>query len=294
GLACLQWAENNKRALPPAVLMNYAQWGNWGLMSDATQPFGPNWAIFILPYVEQEPLYKLAQPDLYRNSGVPGYQAWRNIRGAKIPVYLCPSDPGNQDSGTAQVGGGWARGNYAANAGPGYWPDTVDGRGSNIEINWGSGNWIYSTPVMGINFGEKISTIVNGDGTSNTIMVNEVRVGLDGRDIRGSWAMGMPGASITAANAWGDSVVPNDANDASDDIQWCDQFYGSYPNIGSKLRMGCWTGCWNWQAQARSGHTNGVNACFVDGHVQFVPDQVDNRVWAYMLAPRDGRTFEWP
>src|SRR5262245_25739991 len=48
-----------KGKFPPAVQMSYAQWGNWDLDSTATQPFGPNWAIFILPYIEQDNLFKL-------------------------------------------------------------------------------------------------------------------------------------------------------------------------------------------------------------------------------------------
>src|SRR6516225_6414329 len=50
---------------PPAVLMPYAQEGNDPLTGGAADPFGPNWAIFLLPYLEQEPIYIQANPKSY-------------------------------------------------------------------------------------------------------------------------------------------------------------------------------------------------------------------------------------
>src|SRR5438270_4607813 len=100
-----------------------------------TLPFGPNWAVFLLPYVEQDNLYKLANPDSYPGiSPVPLYgdrgptpkilsginTSWRVLRGATVPIYQCPSDGNNQTpfNDPAQVPEtNWARGNYAANAG---------------------------------------------------------------------------------------------------------------------------------------------------------------------------------
>jgi prepilin-type N-terminal cleavage/methylation domain-containing protein len=291
GLAAHNYFDANG-SLPPAVQMNYAQAGNWGLTSDLNQPFGPNWAVFILPYIEQDNLFKSVDVAGYHNSGS---QNWRNLRGTTVPTFLCPLETrGNVPFGTgsASAGGysGWARGNYAANAGPGYWADTVNGSGGDIEINWGSGNWIYGNkPVMGINYGAKINLISAEDGTSNTILFNHLRVGVEARDSRGSWALGMPGASVTVANAWGDSPTPNDNNEASDDVQYCDQFF--YSGIGTNDLMGCWTGCWSWQAQARSKHSVGNPTCFADGSVRTISNAVSNQTWAYLLSPNDGRAL---
>ncbi len=291
GLAAHNYFDANG-SLPPAVQMNYAVHGDQNGVSDLNQPFGPNWAVLILPYIEQDNLYKSVDVAGYRNSGS---QNWRNLRGTKVPTYLCPVES-RQDvlfgTGSASAGGtvGWARGNYAANAGPGYWWDTVNGDGGDIEINWGSGNVISGNkPVMGINYGAKITLIAAQDGTSNTVLFNHVRVGVSALDSRGTWALGMPGASVTVANAWGDSPTPNDNNEASDDIQYCDQFY--YSGIGTRDLMGCWTGCWSWQAQARSRHSAGNPTCFADGSVRTVSNGVSNQTWAYLLSPNDGRAL---
>ena len=268
--------------LPPAALQRYAVWGDWNLVSDLNQPFGPNWAVLILPFIEQDALYRQTDADSYMQNGT---QQWRNIRGTRLPNFVCPSDV-NHRTPFSNNGGGWARGNYAANAGPGYWADSVGGTGSSIEINWGSGNVVRTQPVMGINFGMKVNHISAQDGTSNTVMFNEVRVGVRDIDSRGTWALGFPGASVTSANAWGDCPTPNDTEEASDDIQYCDQFW--YTGIGTKDRMGCWTGCLSWQAQARSRHVGGVNICLADGSVRFLKDSVNYFTWAYLLAPSDG------
>ena len=61
-------------------------------------------------------------------------------------------------------------------------------------------------------------------------------------------------------------------------------------------RAGCSTGYFNlgwpsWQAQARSRHGGGVNACFADGSVRFVSNYIDQAVWFYMLSAADGVSY---
>ena len=45
----------------------------------------------------------------------------------------------------------------------------------------------------------------------------------------------------------------------------------------------------NWQAQARSLHPGGVNACFADGSVRFISDGVPQKVWFCLLSRNDGQ-----
>ena len=49
----------------------------------------------------------------------------------------------------------------------------------------------------------------------------------------------------------------------------------------------------NWQAQARSGHTNGVNACFGDGSVRFINNAVDQVTWFQMNSRNDGVPYSY-
>lgn len=300
------------RQLPPACLMPYAQPGTTPSITDASgvpppemiddnptrkdsdpnQPFGPGWSVYLLPYLGQENLFRQANISDYLagyNSGNTAQRdRWRSVvQNQSLSIYLCPSDrgPGIPFAGYQNAPGPWARGNYAANAGPGWWQMSYKG-GSYTEAFGRTG------PVMGINFGIFIPEI--SDGASNTVFFNEVRIGVNELDSRGVWAMPFPGSSVTAANAIGDCITPNDATEGSDDVLGCPKYW--YAGIGYRDHIGCSTGYYNlgwfsWQAQARSRHAGGVNVCFADGSVRFVSNYVDQATWFYMLSTEDGVAY---
>jgi prepilin-type N-terminal cleavage/methylation domain-containing protein len=66
-----------------------------------TLPFGPNWAVYILPYIEEGNLYNSvnirACPGTLLPQNLYNYGAydrtWRALRGATIKTFLRPSDP---------------------------------------------------------------------------------------------------------------------------------------------------------------------------------------------------------
>jgi hypothetical protein len=262
-----------------------------------TPGFGPNWAIFLLPFYEQKPLYDANATGI--NNFLPSNGAdlsWRNLRGNKLPVFRCPSSTGN-DIPFALNGGNWARGNYAGNAGPGWLNWTLNGsskEGGSGPTGADDGRW---GGAFGVNYGCRMAELTNQDGSSNIIIIAEIRTGLNENDRRGVWAMGVAGASLIAAAAIGDATLPNDANEFSDDIEDCDaarRTAGVPARSGlSRLRMGCsndnlprnWP---NWQAQARSLHPGGVQVCFGDGGVRFIPNTVQQTVWKNMLSRNDG------
>lgn len=286
------------RRFPPAVQIVKDRNGSFDLASAYRDPpFGPNWAVFLLPYVEQDNLYKSVDVHAYMMSGGKD-QSWRRIRGQKIATYLCPSDTGH-DVLFALNDGGWARGNYAANAGPGWYHWSVGGlsattNGANPnDPAAGSFKQGGAGGLMTINWGAALSDLY--DGSSNTILFNELRVGLNPNDRRGVWAMGLAGSSVTAGNAIGDCKTPNDRAEKSDDIEDCGMFW--YHGIGTRDQMGCafnrppshnWP---NWQAQARGRHPHGVNACFADGATRFIRNEVSQSVWFLMLSRDDGETL---
>jgi prepilin-type processing-associated H-X9-DG protein len=273
---------------PPEMVNDSAARKN----SNPDYPFGPNWAVHLLPYLGQAPLFEQANVGDYllghKGNNPEQRDRWRTVvQNQTVAVYLCPADIGAAAplSGYQNVGGTWARGNYAANAGPGWWQMSLNGE--TYQESYGT-----TGPVMGINFGAILPRIP--DGASNTIMFNEVRIGVGPLDPRGVWAMGYPGASVTAANAIGVCTTPNDRNEASDSVQGCKEFW--YQGIGSRDCIGCSKGPvdlgWpSWQAQARSRHSGGVNACFADGSVRFVSDYVAQGIWFYMLSTSDGVAY---
>jgi prepilin-type processing-associated H-X9-DG protein len=254
--------------------------------------------VVLLPYIEQAPLYKTVNPDLYLQSNGTN-QTWRNVRSTEVSIFNCPSDSADRTPCSLN-GGGWARGNYAANAGPGWFNGTVGGAASSSPRNtyadrpaWGG--------VMGINWGANFIAI--RDGTSNTVMLTELRVGLNDVDRRGVWAMGLAGASVTAANgSTGDCPTPNDANEFSDDVEDCKlirERAGFALTSGMGVTgMGCsndnrpqnWP---NWQAQSRSMHAarGGVNVCFADGSVRWVINSITPQIWDAMLTRGGGEAF---
>ena len=139
---------------------------------------------------------------------------------------------------------------------------------------------------MSINFGATLTTIP--DGSSNTFLVHEVRIGLNSSDRRGVWAMGMPGASLVCAGRDYDPT-PNNRLEQSDEIEGCPNFW--FAGIGTKNGMGCRTDGvrYGMAGQARSRHTGGVNAAFCDGHVQFINNSISQMTWVLLQSTNDGQ-----
>ncbi|HJZ56254.1 MAG TPA: DUF1559 domain-containing protein, partial [Gemmataceae bacterium] len=213
-LACHSFADVNG-GLPPAVIMrNYQDY-------PYTDEIGPNWAVLLLPNIEQGPLYNQYSTaiQLWLNPQVQTTdKTWTTIGTNTVPTYLCPSDV---SSGTPYTGNGggqylanknqaWARGNYAANCGPHYHYGSRVNGGSSSGGPWGYNGQgpfsVWTTPSakkgMGI---QQIS-----DGSSNTILFGEVVAGADPKDPRAVWAFGLAGSSTMTSHADGDCQLPND------------------------------------------------------------------------------------
>jgi prepilin-type N-terminal cleavage/methylation domain-containing protein/prepilin-type processing-associated H-X9-DG protein len=262
--------------------------------------FGPNWVVLILPFIEQDNLYRQYQIGI-QNYMVNGDASWRGLRGQKIKTLLCPSDGAGATLFFTGAGGGWAPGNYACNAG-GIHQDAT-GPGTISAVGWlsteggasptsgGSSttNWVpagtHGGGVMCINFAFSVATII--DGSSNTVMLGEVRTGrhLGQSDTRGIWAMGLPGASVICGQSSWDNGSPNTTEDNSDDCIGCIN-----DPVGG---MGAWPGCPFQQAQARSRHTGGVQVAFGDGGVRFIRNSIAKDVWWYMNMSDDGRPYSY-
>ena len=126
---------------------------------------------------------------------------------------LCPSDigRGNLFQGT---NGNWARGNYGYNAFQ-YWADAFwrtrdDGAAAPFfKYNLGMGGVEDDVERHVMNIA-KIT-----DGTTKTIMLAEMRVGVSENDRRGVWAMGMCGSNFHCRHA---AFVPNLCSPFIDDV----------------------------------------------------------------------------
>lgn len=272
---------DSKKRFPAAVSFPKASPAkNYDIIGD-TKLFA-NWAIDILPYIEEKALHDQfvlkVDPDItlrHAENYVP--------RGTEVAVMLCPSDGGrgNLFQGSASSAGGadgnWARGNYGYNAIQ-FWPDdgvwtsfhvgaTAATRGPLLPYNLGMGGFDNSQ------IRQLVSMAKVTDGSSKTIMLAEMRVGLSPRDRRGVWAMGMCGSNMHCRHA---AFGPNDCAGFNDDIYKSSEIRAdvSQENLVANC-MGVDPVDASGQSVVRSLHPGGVNCTMVDGSVRFISDFVE-------------------
>jgi prepilin-type N-terminal cleavage/methylation domain-containing protein/prepilin-type processing-associated H-X9-DG protein len=313
-LACHNY-HDVRGAFPPAVLIRN---GVDPTVASGTANFGPNWIVFILPYIEQGNLYQEVASSVESYMAT-GDKSWRVIGVNRIPNFLCPSNldvesiPYNGAIPSPVPGNNWAHGNYACNAGGIHQPNTpphitttglsncsaaqgwvsTNGGQSPTYVSFGSfggpvPNGTHLGGVMCINWGARITDLNAEDGASNTVLLSEVRIGsyLSPGDPRGLWAVGMPGCSVIAGSSSWDCTQPNDHNDSSDDVT------GGFNDPAGG--MGAWLTCPFQQATARSKHTGGVNVAMGDGRIIFVNNSISQAVWWYMTGRDDGVAYPPP
>ncbi len=251
--------------------------------SQAQNTNSPNlfedWVILILPQLEQMNLrqefnltYPVTDTSHPNANGITNSQAV----GTNLAVLLCPSDTFNRTPFIASTSPSnlasnlgtypWARGNYGANASLGYMY-----AGEGLGAPWWSSGYCG---VMGANDSLRIDDIK--DGTSNTILIGELRAGITQYDIRGTWAIGGGTSALWCHGYVSDSNGPNSTLLNADDPLTCTDVVNA---VGGQtqlalLGMPCWEGNGpNWQQGARSLHTGGgVNTAFADGSVHFISD----------------------
>jgi prepilin-type N-terminal cleavage/methylation domain-containing protein/prepilin-type processing-associated H-X9-DG protein len=279
-----------------------------------------NWVILILPYMEQQGLY-----DRFDLSKYITHPVNAPARGTELPIMKCPEDQynrqkfnGSGSSGTNALGDGWARGNYAANGALGYMTYQIHNSGSQYDgcAGWatdGAGSLNWPKPrlcgVMGAAAKENqaapwqrnasLSLDRIKDGTSNTILVAEIRAGVVEFDLRGTWALGGGCASALWAHGYiGDCNGPNTSELAGDDVWGCSQIQNAVggAEVLARMGMGCYGGNGNnRQATARSMHDGGIHCLFADGSVHWINDFINIypafSVWDRLMLSRDGETI---
>jgi prepilin-type N-terminal cleavage/methylation domain-containing protein len=230
-----------------------------------------NWATEILPYVEEGDLADSFQIETLQRLYDSKNDVNKEERGIELPVMLCPSDNGRGNFFQGS-GGNWARGNYGYNAIQ-FWPGSnwknfyqIDSYREFLIFNIGMGgfdNGEYSQ-VMDI---KQIT-----DGTTHTIMLAEMRVGIDERDRRGVWAMGMCASNLHCRHA-GHAI--NDCAGSRDDILGGTQFASELTALNAQC-MGVDTNVnASGQSTVKSQHPGGALVAMVDGSVLFLGDFID-------------------
>jgi len=172
--------------------------------------------------------------------------------------------------------GNWGRTNYAYN-GFEFWPSGWNATTNAFYPFWDD----FNSGVGGISTSNSLAQIT--DGSSHTIMLGEIRVGVDGKDRRGVWAMGMCGSSFLCRQATNGESGPNSCN-ADDDIYFATEDRSWRINSKSQLDAECmWIG-WvlnSGQSVVRSRHPGGVQVAMADASVQFISDFVQSGAQGY-------------
>ena len=286
-LAVLNY-EQQHGTFPPALQFDPGDDPAW------TDNFRPNWVIMVLPFIEQQGLY-----DSFNLALPISNAANRQPRGVELAIMKCPTDsdanrvkfagtPGRSE------GDNWARGNYAASGGRGYmlnW-NRVDAICGPDSPGWSGAEAWQFRGIMAANCSAPVAKI--RDGTSNTILLAEVRAGINQYDSRGTWAMGNAGASALFGYGYSDANSPNDCRIDSDDLKSCNYLRNTDPRDEELIKecMGCCQGQGSWQATTRSQHIGGVFVAFADGSVHFISNWIEtssgmNAVWPRLICSMD-------
>jgi prepilin-type N-terminal cleavage/methylation domain-containing protein/prepilin-type processing-associated H-X9-DG protein len=246
-----------------------------------------SWAVLLLPFLEETNLY--SQFDLTRSvlnqANEPQQQP--------IATLMCPTDAALGriyiDPASRKR---FAKGNYAAYVSPFH---------SDLQL-------LY--PAALISTGQPLSKII--DGTSKTVVFAEVRTLDHTQDERGVWALPWNAASLLALDMHHDDTkaqgyfmnfwlelqlvyqaqMPNTIGPNADVLVHCPPEALAQAQL---QRMPCLK--WNWDlglsgyisSAPRSLHHGGVNIAFLDGHVDFLSDDVNPFAMAYLVDIRDER-----
>lgn len=234
-----------------------------------------NWAIKVLPQIEQQNLFDTFQIDERTRITE---EVNKRARGTELDVMLCPSDDGRGRRFEGS-GGNWARGNYGLN-GFQFWPNLEISREMRGEPSGGTtysaGDWIDFNIGMGGVTKPVISIRKIQDGTSNTIMLAEMRAGLSPGDRRGVWALGMCGSNFHCRHAANLVNAPNDCSPGGDDV------YGSKEIIAEVGEARLLAECMypsstnnSGQSVVRSAHPDGIQAAMADGSVRLISSFIE-------------------
>jgi prepilin-type N-terminal cleavage/methylation domain-containing protein/prepilin-type processing-associated H-X9-DG protein len=214
----------------------------------------------ILPFIEQNPLYKSSfNGSEGRNGGLSAYDAWNLQQSPNPPIYICPSDPSST--------GGWAtaKTSYAYNA---------NVFGANFAGGWGQGCYRFPASIT--------------DGTSQTIFFTEKEVLSYGGQT--GWS---PDSGFNCWSDWGPAVSSIESGSQATGPY----ANGASTNGGAMFIMNPKYGCANtgqgtgWCGdgnKANSPHTGGINCGMGDGSVRFTSANVAPATWWAALTPNAG------
>jgi prepilin-type processing-associated H-X9-DG protein len=233
-----------------------------------SSPSGTNWAIEILPYIEQQMLYRL-----YDQTRTNEDNAQIPFRQTIVKTYNCPSDINaatlqRPDSGTGNAQD-WRTSTYRAMSGRGYGPNGESWwfddptSGANLPIQ--QRGMLHGTAMTGNLKAEKFANVI--DGTSNTVMLGEYATRT--RPRRTSfWAYTYTSYNQSSAVPQSRTFNPDyNACAALGDSNPCKRAWGSF-------------------------HPGGMNVAMGDGSGRFIRQTIDMNLWVAVASIAGGEVVQ--
>jgi len=246
GIGLHSYASANQDKMPP---MSRYDGTRTGANPGQDQGERSNLWISLLPYIEQDNVYRLSGLQSPRNPSIDNSYgqntAAQSLASKTIKTYLCPSDSSNLPNQT--WADGWVVSNYVANHDAFHNP--TDG---GWMSNWDSGRTSYQANLKA----------TYSDGTTNTLAVTEAYARC--KDQGTLWAH--------------ETVVP----------EWHAMFNDwNARGVNSKFQIRPTQAQCNVYVPQMI-HTSGINVLMVDGSVKNVGQGVNPNVWAAALTPSGG------
>jgi len=252
----------------------------------------PNWRVFLLPYLDQAPLYNTLQINAggffaHSPAGPPwGYAGNAVLRSLVLPVYACPSSTNASFTNASGYSRNGMTIHYAGISGA-----TPDPAGRTTVCTGDvlcSGSSSCKNGMI-VPFASRRSRDCT-DGMSNTILIGEQSGLTNNRDITsnglGGWfSVGNhPGLSV-----WGDGTTLPLATSCG----------ACYPGGLTTVRYapnafkitgaaGPASSQFSFNTTLSSGHVGGIHATLADGSVRFISDNVNFLLLSQLCVRDDG------
>jgi len=271
-----------------------------------------SWIVILLPYLEESSLYD--RFDLTPSNSGHANQP----RDASVPSLLCPSDQAfGRTYTTYEVGSQviCAKGNYAAYVSPYHVDLQLLYRGALIaggqtlaSIEDGTAGTLIFSEVRTLDIVTDERGAWSLPWTGATLLAYDMHpLGWspihDGTGAGDEYLAENHAAYVASPESLGEAQPPNNQGPNVDILRSC----GSDTDAGrahmataQQLGMPCMMAPFKpglagyLSAAPRSLHPGGVNAAFVDGHVTFLVDQVDDFYMAYAVSVDDGQVRSEP
>jgi len=252
-----------------------------------------NWSVYLLPYLEQDNIYKQYNFDALTYPGGPLVSQNPTLVQVPLKVFQCPSSPNRgriynfpvpanvlpaMPAGTLTA----SASDYTAITGMREWntlvaplpsePDLTD-----IGQRHGVLRGTTQDPSIAASFSPQMRIADITDGTSNTFLVGE----LAGRPDVYNARRQVIAPGVNPGAGWGDGFNGE---------HWPNGTTADGNLVGSSVPKGtCLINCSNLQSRGMySFHTGGVNFVLADGSVRFFSESTSNRVIVFMMTSQRG------